>query len=217
MNDELPVLHFPRKIALTGQSAAYDGEIGGVRFVAGKSQNFVPYRQAMSIAAGFGLLEDQATGLPLSPMAERVHYTVDWNSQFWMQYSPLPAHCEEQETMIAERLAAEARRVVENEPADTDPEPPQPPSGESAEPSLFDVAGTAETTEGASGEPGDGQPVVVNADATAESLLTAVLKAKGARFLRQIAESRGLPTPRAGADLVTVLAGAMTLDEIRAL
>ncbi|KAA0573492.1 hypothetical protein [Azospirillum sp. Sh1] len=47
--------------------------------------------------------------------------------------------------------------------------------------------------------------------------LCAVRDAKGARFLRQLCEERGLPTARSGDDMVDTLAGVLTLDEAKAL
>lgn len=49
------------------------------------------------------------------------------------------------------------------------------------------------------------------------AVLCSVRDAKGARFLRQLCEERNLPTARSGDDMVETLAGALTLDEAKAL
>ncbi|MET4702359.1 hypothetical protein ABIE65_005415 [Constrictibacter sp. MBR-5] len=52
---------------------------------------------------------------------------------------------------------------------------------------------------------------------TPKSVLSRVLKKKGARFLRQVCESRQWSTARSGEDLVRIVAERVTFDEAKAL
>lgn len=98
--DDKPTLMFPRFVALTGGFATFTGEIGGVRFVAGKSVGPVAYNKVASISAGFAQLTDLATGLTLHPVFENKRYAVEWNGRFWTELQAVPAHVEKQRADI---------------------------------------------------------------------------------------------------------------------
>lgn len=235
VSDEPPVLQFPRFIALPENSLYAGSEIGGVRFDdAGHSERPVAFNRVMAISGGFAIVTDLATGIELSPIYAGKRFEVEWSSRFWTDLQPLPEHVEQQREQIRARFEGKARTPAAGET------PAREQARVASEIDLI-VAAIGEL------EPGNedhwtvgGKPdatvlsarlgftvtaalrdrahaAYVEANQTPRDVLNALLKAKGARYLRQVAENRGIDVPRSGDGIVERLAEVLSLADARAL
>lgn len=225
-----------------------NGELGGVTFEDGVSVKYLSHRQVNHFAASMFPVIDANTGIVISPLSENKTYLVEGKNWNQYQPVPtwcygceddLPAPVvKKREPVVA--LADEAPVAVDDLPKVTVDDimavltqlrPGHKEDFEGEMPRLARIqvlAGpgviTQEMLDAAwvafSGRlDADKSAFAIPASSDTKGILEAVMRSKGARFLRQIAEARGITkSGRSGEDVVAALLEAgISESDARAL
>lgn len=209
MSDEIVYLHFPIRLVLTGSLANATRALGNARFVNGIS-DLLDYRAALAIAGNYTVYELES-GVRFHPLGERRLWRVADDTNFWMPGNKKMHKAvleREERREDDERWQAAMRAKIS--PVETH---------EPVEASA--VADDSKSSpDGADFGPGVDLSHVSAAIAALDekrAALEALLKKYGARFIRQLAQSRDLKGSHAGAPMIqSLLESGITLDEIKA-
>lgn len=222
--EDLPVVHFPVTVRIGGNYAEHTGDLAGIVFENGVSARKYDFRKIMSFSAGFMVLEHERSGIKLTPLNLNTHFraaNATWNP--WVGAEP--EGCDraiigEDHEVVREALAVDPAQVADG--ADTaakDPGVDLAPVGEDAAGPVADPAEVNAFGDDVADAPADATPIVAEGEQKIVlEALQSVLKASGARFLRQVCESRGIKPARDGETLVKLLLDSgITLAEVQAL
>jgi hypothetical protein len=202
------IVFFPTRLRLVGGRADKTGEVAGIFFHHGVSRRLVDFRQAKHIGT---ILKARCayTGVELTNVSYKNTWVAAAGSTDWHPSTrgPLPAGAAEREAFLAE-----VER--DNDTLETPPEAPGEPSQENSTQTAAD--NVSSSGEAPSPTEQDTEP---KADSALYQKLVEVLANKGAKFVRQLCEARGIEHPgRSGAEMIEALiASGIALSTLKDL